>query len=178
MTDDPDVLSIFVNWLEQMTTFSTPNRPETKQAINHLLDLLREKQDKLKNVTEQPQSNVVQTGNEGGVAGNVATPSHQKLNDLFGDPNSDLLRDLVPNINTLLNPEKSGTTGSSLQKLTKIADVLNDWDSDLAELLREYIKEEKDCLPEFPSTSSIIKEQSGSRWKITQKKAGAVALST
>ena len=42
----------------------------------------------------------------------------------------------------------------------------------------QYIKEEEDSLPDFPSTSSIIKEHQGSRRKLTQKNAGAVALST
>lgn len=170
MTNDPNVLSVFVDWLQQMTTYS-PKSPETTQAIHHLLGLLQEKQDDLSRAYPEQSSNVVQTGNVGPTE-NAAVPTRAELVAAAADPNTDWLRSILPYLD---NPK---TTAFSLQKLTKIADVLNDWNGDLAELLREYIQEEEDRLPEFPSISSIIKEKEASERKITQKKAGEVVLST
>lgn len=175
MTDNPDVLSGLVNWLEQVGTM-TPKTPEIGQAINYLLDLLKEKQSKL-NFEEPAQPNVVQTPDVASTE-NVAQPSIGDIVAAAGKPGTNWQRDVLPHLKRLRNPESRASSASSLQKLTKVADVLNDWNPDLAELLREYIEEEEDHLPEFPSISSIIKEHESSRWKITEKKAGAVALST
>lgn len=176
MTNDPNVLAVFVNWLEQMST--TPKTPESGQAITRLYDSFKEKQDALQgSAPTQSQPNVVQTENAAPVE-SVAQPTARDLLASARDPNKPWQTSDLVHLKRLLNQGNTGITASDLQKLVKIADVLNDWDSDLAELLRDYIEEEEDLLPDFPSTSSIIKEQQGSRRKLTQKKAGAVALST
>lgn len=188
MTDDPNILAEMIKFLTEMTTVSTPGRGETKQAIHYFLSMLEEKRDNPTTTPEQPQegypsqglnlqTNVVQTGNNQAQA-NVAEPSVSDILAAAGDPTTDWQTQVLPHLERLLNLENTGRTASSLQKLTKIADIFDNIDSDLAKLLREYIEEEEDCLPEFPSTSSIIKEQVVARRKITEKKAGAVALGT
>ena len=172
ITDDPDTLSLFVEWLRNMQGVSMP--PETKEAIRYLHDSLQEKQESNIAAPAQPQSNVVQTGNVES-AEDMAKPSVGDLLAMAADPNVDWDDSFLSNLEGLINP---GKQAFSRQKLVKVADVLDDWNSDLSELLREYITKEEDHLPEFPSTSSIIKEKEGMRRKITQKKAGAVALST
>lgn len=166
MVDDPNVLSAFVKWLEGMNSMramgppgsTSKKTPEAGLAIGSLLSILKEKQDN-SNI-----SNVVQTTNDstGMLPVNPPnTPAPPQVVNL--DPDSSFENDNNDSLNLLLekqdNALKTPISGSTLQKLTKIADVLNEWDGDLAELLREYIKEEEDNLPEFPSVSSIIKDQ-------------------
>jgi hypothetical protein len=73
---------------------------------------------------------------------------------------------------------KTAKLTSTLQKLTKVADSLHGWNDDLSKLLKDYIEEEEHKLPDFPSSSSIIKEHEYSEPNLREKNAGAVALST
>ncbi len=171
MTDDEHVLFMFVNFLNGML-LQSPKSSESHDAIRELHDLFNEK---LKNINAssgqlqmsptpgQPSANVVQT--EGAAPETPLTDTEILAH--YNNPNRTSLMSMVPHF----SPEGPSKVGSTLQKLTKVADVLNDWNGDLAELLREYIADEEERLPEFPSTSSIIKELQVSPpqgWGITQ----------
>ena len=160
MTNDENVLAMFVNFLSHMLLQSKSSK--SHEAIRELHDLFKEKQENLSN--EQPQTTAQPEAP--GQPGNVVQTGDEAV-DRYNDPNRQGLMGMVPFMSNEPGENPNAVTGSTLQKLTKVADVLNDWNGDLAELLREYIADEEDRLPEFPSTSSIIKEHEASRRKIT-----------
>ena len=179
MTSDKNVLAMFLKFLSHAAIQSKSK--VSGEAVQELRGMFQEKQHNLKNnppqASEQFQApGQPQTPGQFQAPGQTQAPEQTKpvqtaLEKL--NAGADLLS-LYPQV----RKTNQSTTSSTLKKLTKIADVLNDWNGDLAELLREYIADEEDRLPEFPSMSSIIKEHEASRRKITQKKAGKAVLST
>ena len=162
MTDDKQILALFLQFLGHAAINS--KSPDSGDAINDLRAIFQEKENNLSKpsqATAQPQAS--------GQSGDEAV-------DRYNDPNRSGLMSMIPFMGEDENPDP--VRSNALQKLTKVADVLNDWNGDLAELLREYIADEEDRLPEFPSISSIIKEHEASMRKITQKKEGKAVLST
>lgn len=157
---DPAGLELFVRWLGEARKEGLGKRPETTEAMNMLYDMLREQQAS-PDIQSSPET--VQTGGPPGAI-DVATAGEEDWNDALS--RIETLRPGGPQAKI------------NVQKLTKIADVIEDLDEGLAELLRDYISKQDEDLPLFPGTASLIKEETASGWKITQKKGGAVALNT
>jgi hypothetical protein len=149
ISEDPAALNSLITALERMRTESM--QPETKQAVNLLYDLLLGKTNNLGQIAPE----TVQTGNG-------------PLGDIGGD---DVNWDD-------LNSEDYKPASINVQKLTKVADILEGLDEGLTELLRDYLRKQEEELPYFPETASLIKEEPFLERKLTQKKAGAVALNT